>query len=155
MTPLLSPLVLLLLPLLLAAPGSHAVTLRGQVQPNHILRDFFLVGPNAKVIAYPANTTAGVEKYEAYIRKDGSWNIELPDPAFGAEPAVSAAPADGVEDAAAETPRAQQSPAPPRSDVYLLKYSARALTFPDYRVDVRPPKRAGMQPSISVRIHNP
>lgn len=105
-----------------------------------MLREFFYAGPSANVVALPVNTSGTADiKYDAFIKRDGSFLLELPDPV-----AVS------VE----ETPEGE-TPPPPASDVYLLKFHVRALQFDQFRVDVRPARRAGQAPVISIRPHNP
>ena len=127
--------------LLLTAHSTSAVTLRGQVGTNHVLREFFYVGPAANVIAYSLNSTEGTQptKYSSFIKRDGAFLLELPDPVATSEP-------DSGETA---------SVPPSKSDVYLLKFHVRALQFDQYRVDVRPAKKSGQQPVVSIRPHNP
>lgn len=136
--------------LLLASPAS-AVTLRGQVGTNHVLREFFFVGPGAHVTAEAVNASdiapAGTI-FKSFIRRDGSFGLELPDPeAIEAAPPVAAPTEEGAAAVAASPPMPSQ--------VYLLKLHVRALHFDQYRVDVRPAKRSGQPPVISIRPHNP
>lgn len=141
--------VTVLATLLYITSSVSAVALRGSIQPNQVLREFSRVGPGAKVTAYPLNVTgpSDTTAYSTFIKSDGSWSIDLPDPAFQPEAAVQ------VSDAT--THESQSAPVQPKSDVYLLKITARALTFRQYRVDVRPAKREGQPSQITVRLHNP
>lgn len=127
--------------LFLTAQFASAVTLRGQVGTNHVLREFFYVGPAANVIAYSLNNTEGTAptKYSSFIKRDGAFLLELPDPV--------AWPVTDSEETATVNPS--------KSDVYLLKFHVRALQFDQYRVDVRPARKSGQQPVISIRPHNP
>ncbi|CAO1616193.1 unnamed protein product [Sympodiomycopsis kandeliae] len=114
----------------------EAATLKGLVGTNHILQDFFYAGPISKVVAHSVNTT---RSYETFIKKDGSFLLDLPDPIRQDVPA---------EEEGSPAVRAA-------SDVYLLKFNVRALQFDQYRIDVRPAKKAGQPPVIAIRPHNP
>lgn len=129
------------------ATTADAATLRGTVQTNHILREFSLVGPDAKVVAYSLNDTSA-PRYEARIKRDGSWQLDLPDPAPYVEPEV--APATS-EDGAGELVVS----GPPKSDVYLLKYKLRGVRMDQYRLDVRPSKKPGQAPLFFARKYDP
>jgi hypothetical protein len=129
------------------AMTADAATLRGTVQTNHILREFSLVGPEAKVVAYSLNDTSA-PRYEARIKRDGSWQLDLPDPAPYVEPeAVPATSENGAVEPVVS--------GPPKSDVYLLKYKLRGVRMDQYRIDVRPSKKAGQSPLFFARKHDP
>ncbi|PWN22980.1 hypothetical protein BCV69DRAFT_310479 [Microstroma glucosiphilum] len=129
------------------ATTADAATLRGTVQTNHIVREFSLVGPDAKVVAYSLNDTSA-PRYEARIKRDGSWQLDLPDPAPYVEPAV--VPAEKEEGAGEPV-----ASGPPKSDVYLLKYKLRGLRMDQYRLDVRPSKKPGQPPLLFARKYDP
>ncbi|CAO1617184.1 unnamed protein product [Parajaminaea phylloscopi] len=155
--------MMLLAPLacaLLAVSSVSAATLRGQVPPNHLLREYWLAGPSGRVVAYPANLTQsttsdglvdrhGSSHYEAFIKRDGSWSLELPDPA-PRESEAELTKQVTKEDGSVETVSIPSQP-----ETYLLKFRVRGLQFRQFRVDVRPPKREGQGAVLAVRAHNP
>lgn len=145
---------------LLLVSSSSAATLRGQIPPNHLLREYWLAGPSGRVVAYPANLTStpqsdklvdkhGSGHYEAFIKRDGSWALELPDPVAESNSEQT------TREVTREDGTVETITLPPKPDTYLLRFRVRGLQFKQFRVDVRPPKREGQAPAFSVRVHNP
>lgn len=141
----------LLLVALLSATCAQAATLRGQIPSTQLLREYWLAGPSGSVVAYAANltehrtVTSEPASYRTFIKRDGSWALELPEPVAAADD-QEVVTEEGVT-------RAVSPPADPFT--YLLKFRVRGLQFRDFRVDVRPSKRQGQPAAIAVRAYDP
>lgn len=141
----------LLLVALLSATCAQAATLRGQIPSTQLLREYWLAGPSGSVVAYAANltehrtVTSEPASYRTFIKRDGSWALELPEPIASADD-QEVVTEEGVT-------RAVSPPADPYT--YLLKFRVRGLQFRDFRVDVRPSKRQGQPAAIAVRAYDP
>lgn len=137
--------------LICAASSALGVTLRGQIASHNLLREYWLAGPSGRVVAFAANLTddnAASTRFETFIKRDGSWSIELP------EPSSTGLPVETREETAEDgTTKTISLPANP--DTYLLKYRIRGLQFRQFRVDVRPARKEAQPAQISVRAHNP
>ena len=141
------------------ATSALAVTLRGQIPPHNLLREYWLAGPSGRVVAFSANlsdtTSPSLDRptrFETFIKRDGTWSLDLPEPSSTGLPVETREETITAEDGSVTTRTVN---VPQKPDTYLLKFRIRGLQFRQFRVDVRPPRREGQQAQITVRAHNP